>query len=863
MVNISIAEPAGFCVGVKRAMALAQAAAERGGSIYSLGALIHNPQVIAAMKDKITVIDSPLAARGDTLIIRSHGAPPQLLAAAEGRYGEIIDATCPFVRRAQQLAAEYQSAGYQVVIVGDAAHPEVVGIRGWAGQAIVVADAAQAQALPQFPRIAAIAQTTLIAADYAAVCAVLEGKTQQLEIAATICNYTEQNQLATRRLAERVERMVIVGGRNSSNTLKLAQISAAAGADVFHIETAAEVDEYIVRGVSNIGVSAGASTPEVIIEEVVEKMSELEVLQDTAAEEQNAEQQNAVAENAIVEDSDNEKISEPEQVLDPKAAPDAGEAIDSSPVEDIAAPEQPVSEDAAEQPVSEDAAAEQPKAAEPDAFTAEYGDMKEIRRGARVKGVIVQVKDDELLVDIGGKSEGVLTSSELTTEEAKDIKGHFNVGDEIDVLILRRENQEGYPVLSKRRVDQDIVWDKLAQLKADKEIVTGKVTDVVKGGVLVDVGIRGFVPASLVSMGFVEDLSTFVGQELQLKIIECDKHANKLVLSAKAVLRGQSKEQKAKTLAEIAEGQTRKGVVRRLTNFGAFVDIGGVDGLLHVSEMAWYRVNHPSDLLKEGDEIEVYILGVNQESEKISLGLKQLIPNPWTLVAEKYPEGSILTAKVMRTTTFGAFLEVEPGVEGLVHISQMAHHRVDKTEDVVKPGDMVEVKVLSVDPEAKRMSLSIKAVLPEPEPEEAPAEQAAEQAVEEAAEEVAETGVAAIVAEGKEKAAEIIAEGKELFEEGKSEFAEKVEEAKSEFAEAFAAAEAKAIEKIEEGKVKAGVKSAKAKAKAADKAEELKEDLSELKEEAKEELAEAVEEAKEAFAELKEKIADKLSDKDE
>ena len=352
--------------------------------------------------------------------------------------------------------------------------------------------------------------------------------------------------------------------------------------------------------------------------------------------------------------------------------------------------------------------------------------MKEIRRGARVKGVVVQVKDDELLVDIGGKSEGVLSSSELSADDAKNIRERFKVGDEIDVLILRRENQEGYPVLSKKRVDQDIAWDKLAALKAEKAIVTGTVTDVVKGGVLVDVGLRGFVPASLLALGYVEDLNAYIGQELQMKIIECDKHSNKLILSAKAVLRSASKAQKEKTWAEVAEGQTRNGVVRRLTNFGAFVDIGGVDGLLHVSEMAWYRVNHPSDLLKEGDEIEVYILGVDAENEKISLGLKQLLPNPWELALEKYPVDSIISAKVMRTTTFGAFLEVEPGVEGLVHISQLANHRVEKTEDVVKPGDVVDVKVLAIDPEAKRISLSIKAATEPPVVEEAPAEEVAD-----------------------------------------------------------------------------------------------------------------------------------------
>ena len=230
------------------------------------------------------------------------------------------------------------------------------------------------------------------------------------------------------------------------------------------------------------------------------------------------------------------------------------------------------------------------------------------------------------------------------------------------MLVLRKENQEGYPVLSKKRVDQDIAWDHLLQQKEEDAIISGTVTDVVKGGLLVDVGLRGFVPASLVALGYVEDLAAFVGKQLDLKIIECDKSSNKLVLSAKAVLKKSAAEQKVKTLAALEENQTCKGVVRRLTNFGAFVDIGGVDGLLHVSEMAWYRVNHPSDLLNEGDELEVFVLSVDKENEKISLGLKQLNPNPWSLAKDKYPEGSIIKAKVMRTTSFGAFLEVEPGV---------------------------------------------------------------------------------------------------------------------------------------------------------------------------------------------------------
>ncbi len=685
--EIVLAKHAGFCFGVRRAVNLAENAAIQYGYCQTWGSLIHNPQEIERLKRKnIFPINNREEFDAPCLVIRAHGAAPDVIAWAQSGGKAVFDATCPFVQKVQQRAVYWQEQGFQVLLVGDPTHPEVQGICAWANRAIAVKDIAAANSLASFEKAAVLSQTTQREENFQAIAAIIAAKCHMIKIENTICPSTAQKQRATEELAKTVEAMIVIGGKNSSNTQKLAQICKAAGADTYCIETIADLDMNSVREVKRLGVTAGASTPDWIIEEVVEQMTELEKNLDCTECEENMEKE----------------ICEHADALEQTAVPND---------EEQAAYQQPVAPAETEAAAEEAAPAEDEEKSLADAFAEEYGDMKEIRRGARVKGVVVQVKDEELLVDIGGKSEGVLSSSELTPDDAKNIRERFKVGDEIDVLILRRENQEGYPILSKKRVDQDVAWDKLAQMKADKEIVSGVVTEVVKGGVLVDVGLRGFVPASLVGLGYVEDLSTYIGKELQMKIIDCDKHSNKLVLSAKAVLRKASQNQKEKTWAEIAEGQTRHGVVRRLTNFGAFVDIGGVDGLLHVSEMAWYRVNHPADLLKEGDEIDVFILGVDVENEKISLGLKQLTPNPWSLAAEKYPEGSIITAKVMRTTTFGAFLEVEPGVEGLVHISQMAHQRVEKTEDVVKPGDEVQVKVLAVDPEAKRMSLSIKATL--------------------------------------------------------------------------------------------------------------------------------------------------------
>ncbi|MEG1500354.1 MAG: bifunctional 4-hydroxy-3-methylbut-2-enyl diphosphate reductase/30S ribosomal protein S1 [Clostridiales bacterium] len=667
----------GFCFGVKRTLAIAQKAAEEYGRVYSLGPLIHNPQEVARLREHniIPINDLDEIDEG-YLIIRSHGVRPAVFQKAVAKNLFIIDGTCPLVKKAQKLANDLYKDEYQVVIVGDKQHPEVIGIRGWTDDsAWVVENTQQADELPYIDKIGVVVQTTQKIENFSAIVEVLQRKCRELKVHNTICNATSQNQKAARELVKNVDVVFVIGGKNSSNTLKLAQICSSGGIPAFHLETACDLLPYMYQGKEKIGITAGASTPDWIIEEVIGKMS-------------------------VTENGCENNVLEAQEVVEETCTcgADAKENLEAAEV----ASENQIDE------ANEDTMAFQ------DAYHLE---IKEVRRGARVKGTVVQVKQDEILVDIGGKSEGVLPCSELTSEDAAQIMEKFHVGDEIEVLILKRENQEGYPVLSKKRIDQELAWDKLAQIKDDNQIITGKVLEVVKGGLLVDVGLRGFVPASLVSLGYVEDLAAFVGQNIEMKVIECERNGNKLVLSAKAVLKEKAAEKRGETLASIAEGQTRRGIVRRLTNFGAFVDIGGVDGLLHVSEMAWYRVNHPSDLLKEGDELDVYVLGIDQEHEKISLGLKQLIPNPWTLAKEKYPEGTIIQAKVMRTAPFGAFLEVEPGVEGLVHISQLAHERVEKTEDVVKPGDVVDVRVLSIDPEAKRISLSIKATL------EAPAEE--------------------------------------------------------------------------------------------------------------------------------------------
>lgn len=678
--QVTVARHAGFCFGVKSAMSLAVKAADEDGRVVSLGPLIHNPREIARLEDKIGVVDELDAVpKGARMVIRSHGVGPDVYEQAKARGIGVVDATCPFVKRVQQAARNFYQQGCQVIIVGDKTHPEVLGIKSWTDEAAWVVEAAENVAdLPDLQGlpIGVVVQTTQKKAHFAEVLAALQKRYPGAEVRVedTICRATEQRQQEAEMLAAACDMMVVIGGRNSANTQNLLQICQRQCPKAILIEGAEEITADLFDGVNSVGVCAGASTPDWIIEEVVVKMTEQNEVME---QEQVQEKRNFAAEMSFVA---------------PKAeAPKKAE-----------------------------------KPAEPEISLADMGDdvsfeeffnhgIKDIHRGACVKGTVVKVSPNELLVDIGSKSEGILPSNQLLPGEADNLMEKFHVGDEFDVIVIRKENKEGYPVLSKRMVDMVKLWDVMAEAKDEERTVTGKVVEVVKGGVIMDVGIRGFVPYSQIDTKFVEDAKEYLGRELEAKVIECDKDKNRLLLSPKAVKLVEEQKAKEAFWNEIEVDQVRHGVVSRLTNFGAFVDLGGVDGLLHVSQMAWYRINHPSDVLKEGDELDVYVLSVDAENQKISLGLKQLVPNPWTLAAEKYPVGSTVEVTIMRTAPFGAFAQLEPGVEGLIHISQLARTRVEKTEDVVTPGQKVEVKVLGIDADAKRLSLSIRELLPEEE----------------------------------------------------------------------------------------------------------------------------------------------------
>ncbi|MGI6673570.1 MAG: bifunctional 4-hydroxy-3-methylbut-2-enyl diphosphate reductase/30S ribosomal protein S1 [Limnochordia bacterium] len=692
--EVILADAAGFCFGVKRALSLTnQVLSEIDPAIpvYTLGPLIHNPQVVAQLEAKgVQVLERPGDASSGVVIVRSHGVAPKVLEELQELSCDVVDATCPFVQRAMRWAEQLSDEGYQVIVVGDRLHPEVQAILGYAGEtAQVVSDPQEIRELPIASRVGVIAQTTQSVQNFKACVDELVGKVEDLKTFDTICTATEQRQKSARELAAKVDVMVVIGGRNSANTKRLAEICKEQGTATYHIETPDELQRQWFAGARRAGVTAGASTPDWLIEGVLTRMSEF-------SEEKVTE---TVAETAQPVEAE---LEESTQAVD-EAAQGMAE----------------VNEEAAE-PVQ--------------GVTPEEGKTNEVQMsefevnmptvGAIIKGKVVHVSNDEVLVDIDYKSEGRIPLNELSFITNANPEDIVSVGDEIYVKVLKVDDTEGNVILSKKRADADISWEQLEQLYKSGETLQAKVVQVVKGGLLVNVGVRGFIPASHVSRGFENNLEKYVGQTLELKIIELDRSKNNVVFSHKQVLEEKHAKAKEEAFANLKPGMKVHGVVRRLTDFGAFVDIGGgVEGLLHVSEMAYSRVNHPSDVVAEGDEVTVMILGVDKERERISLGLKQTVPDPWTTVGERYAVGQKVTGEVTRVVDFGAFVKLEDGVEGLVHISELSHKHVAKAEDVVKPGDQVQVKVISVDPDARRIGLSIKELEPKPQAQPKPKQQ--------------------------------------------------------------------------------------------------------------------------------------------
>lgn len=667
--RVLVAGNAGFCAGVRRAVKITEEAAGGDGSWYTLGPLVHNDAVTEYFKNRgIDQTDNLeyVAGKNNGIIIRSHGVSPAVIEQAAQMGIKILDATCPLVSKVHRAAELLMQQNYDIIIFGDSQHPETLGILGWCNnKASVISGVKQAHNIGRKEKIGLISQTTKDEKEFLAAAAVLMTKTNELRIFNTICSATRKRVEETLQIIHQVDLMLVIGGKNSSNTATLTQECLSTGVRTIQIEKADDIQDEWLQGVSNLGITAGASTPDWIIKEVLDRM--------TAYDEKDNQEMNQDMENQVIQENQETGSEDvpPTQVTE-------NEVLNH-----------------------EDSFAK---------MEAEMADIASPSKGDVIKGTVVQVKDDEVMVDVGGKSEGLIPLRELTSKEINSAKEIVQVGDELEVLVLKWDD-EGNILLSKKKVDAKKEMDKLEISFNQGEAIKGVISGSVKGGLLVDIGITSFLPASHIGEGFVRNLDDYIGREMEFKIIEFNRNkrrGSQVVVSRKELAGEERAREREAFWASVEPGQIRRGKVKRIVDYGAFLDLGGYEGLLHISELDYKRIPHPSDVLTEGEEIDVYILNVDKEKNRVSLSRKKLLKSPWEIVLEKYQEGQIIEGKVVRIASFGAFVEIEPGVDGLVHISQLANYRVEKPENVVSVDQIIKVKILSIDSEQKRVSLSIK-----------------------------------------------------------------------------------------------------------------------------------------------------------
>lgn len=641
--EIILAKSAGFCFGVQRAVDMAY---EQAGhrEVYTFGPIIHNEEVIEDLKSKgVNIIEDldELEGKSDcTVVIRSHGVEKKVYDDLNSRGIHVVDATCPFVKKIHNIVKKDSEAGRVIIIVGDPNHQEVKGIVGWCSGEVHVVDSEEGiisliDALSdENHEISVVSQTTFNLNKFNNIVDIIRNKLYNVSVYETICNATAVRQKEAKEIASRVDAMIVIGGRNSSNTQKLYDISKKECENTYYIQTLVDLDLTTFESVSRVGITAGASTPNYIIKEVHSSMAELSFEQ--------------------MLENDESKVS--------------------------------------------------------------------IRQGELVDGTVIDVKPDEIVVDIKYKSDGIITKSEYTNAPNVDLTELVHVGDPITVKVIKTNDGEGQVALSYKQVAAEKVNEKLEEAFNNGEVLKGKVIQVVKGGLNVNVEeSRVFIPASLVSDVYEKNLDKYLDQEIEFVLTEFNPKKRRIIGNRKKLVVEQKAEAAKELFARIEVGMVVEGTVKNVTDFGAFIDLGGADGLLHISEMSWGRVESPKKVFKVGDKVKAFIKAI--DGEKIALSLKFDETNPWVNAEEKYAIGNVVKGRIARMTDFGAFVELEPGVDALLHVSQISYEHVAKPEDVFKIGDEIEAKIVDFKPEDKKISLSIKALQEPPVEEEAPVEE--------------------------------------------------------------------------------------------------------------------------------------------
>ena len=627
--EIILAKSAGFCPGVRRAVDMVyEQTKEKEGiePVYTYGPIIHNDEVVKDLEEKgVKVIHSldelDHLVKG-TVIIRSHGVSRHTCETIEAKGFHIVDATCPFVKRIHNIVEEQGKEGRDIIIIGNPEHPEVQGIQGWCltpSTVIHTVDEAVSFSQQNDKKLCIISQTTFNYIKFKELVEILCKKGYDINCINSICNATAVRQEEARTIASKADAMIVIGDKNSSNTQKLYEISKKECENTYYIQTLVDLDLTAFESIRNVGITAGASTPNNIIKEVHTAMSEMSF----------------------------------EQLLE--------------------------------------------------------ASLKTIRNGEVVEGTVIDVKEDEIILNIGYKADGIITRNEYSNTANLDLTTVVNVGDTMQAKVLKVNDGEGQVLLTYKRLLAEKGNKRLEDAYNNKEVLTAKVVNVLDGGLSVVVEeARVFIPASLVSDTYEKNLAKYEGQEISFVITEFNPRKRRIIGDRKQLLLAEKAQKQKELFERINVGDVVEGKVKNVTDFGAFIDLGGADGLLHISEMSWGRVENPKKLLKVGDDITVLIKDI--QGEKIALSLKFADQNPWLTAAEKYAVGNVVEGKVARMTDFGAFVELEPGVDALLHVSQISREHVEKPADVLKVGEVITAKVVDFNEEERKISLSIKAM---------------------------------------------------------------------------------------------------------------------------------------------------------
>ena len=649
MVNIKVAESAGFCFGVNRAVTAVEDLLNEGKKVATLGPLIHNPAFIKQLESRgALIIDEPeQLPDGYELVVRTHGVTKTVYERILKLNRDFSDQTCPFVKKIQNIVNENSTPERPLLIAGDGFHPEVMGFRSYAhGESFTFSSAEELLEMlkngiinPE-KEMFVVAQTTFSSIEFKKICEIVKKYCTNAKIFDTICNATAKRQKEACNLSAQSDIMVVIGGKISSNTQKLKNVCEA-NCKTYLVESAGEVKNIDFTGCRNIGVTAGASTPVCIIKEVLKSMSE------------------------IINPIESEVA--------------AGQAVEDS-------------EMSFEQALEES--------------------LKSLNSDQKVVGVVLRVTPTEIQVDIGRKQTGYIPYEEFSADPNCNPADCVNVGDELNLIIMKTNDAEGTVMLSKKRYDAQQNWAKVVEALDSKEVLKGTVVEILEKGVIViSDGTRVFIPASQALLSRRDNLADLLNKEVEFRVIDVDKRRRRVVGSINSVAREALKAQKEAFWAQAEVGQKYTGTVKNLTDFGAFVDIGGVEGLVHKSELSWNRIKHPSEVVNTGDVIEVYIKNLDTENKKISLGYKKIEDSPWEILKRDYPVGSVIDVQIVSLTTFGAFAQIIPHIQGLIHISQISNRRIDKPQDELNIGDTVKVMITAIDFEKKHVSLSVRALL--------------------------------------------------------------------------------------------------------------------------------------------------------